>query len=69
MFDSYILDMMYVSSEGPNESNSHYLVATSEMKIFYAHDLHHVQKVGIKRFCAQRAEISLTAVSLFQQAR
>ena len=40
-----------------------------EKKIFHELDVHHVQKVGIKRFWAQKAEMSLTATSLFQQVR
>ena len=38
-------------------------------KIFHELDVHYAQKVGIKRFWAQEAEMSLTATSLFQQAR
>ena len=33
-----------------------------ENKIFHELDVHHVQKVGIKRFLAQEAEITLTSV-------
>ena len=40
-----------------------------EKKIFHELDVHHVQKLGIKRFQAQEAKMSLTATSLFQQAR
>ena len=40
-----------------------------EKKIFYEVDVHHVQKVGIKRFWAHKTEMSLTATCLFQQAR
>ena len=34
-----------------------------EKKISHELDVHHVQKVGIKRFWAQEAEMSLTAIS------
>ena len=40
-----------------------------EMKIFHALDVHLVQKVGIKRFWAQEAEMSLTAKSSLESAR
>ena len=40
-----------------------------EKKIFHEVDVHHVQKVGIKRFWAQEAEMSLTAISLLESAR
>ena len=40
-----------------------------EKKIFHELDVHHVQKVGIKRFWAQEAQMSLTATKWFQQAR
>ena len=40
-----------------------------EKKIFHELDVHHVQKVGIKRFWAHKTEMSLTATSLFQQVR
>ena len=50
-------------SRGQNESNSHPLARIGEKKIFHETDVHHVYKVGIKRFCAQDAEISLTAMN------
>ena len=37
------------------------------MKTFHELDVHHVQKVEIKRFLAQEAEVSLTATSVFQK--
>ena len=60
---------MFLGSEGQNECNSQQLARIGEKKIFHEDDTHHVQKVGIKRFWAQKAEMSLTAISLFQQAR
>ena len=43
----------FLGSGRPNESNSQQLPRTVEKKIFHEFDVHHVQKVGIKRFCAQ----------------
>ena len=40
-----------------------------EKKIFHELDVHYVEKVGIKRFWAQEAEMSLTAISLLEWAR
>ena len=45
-----------------NESKSHQLAPIGENKIFHELDAHHVQKVGIKRFWVQEAEMSLTAI-------
>ena len=56
-------------SGGRNESNSHQLAGMGEKKIFHELDVHHVNKVGIKRFCAEEAEMSLTAISLLESAR
>ena len=56
-------------SGGRNESNSHQLAGIGQKKIFHELDVHHVKKVGIKRFCAQEAEMSLTAISLLELAR
>ena len=44
-------------SGGRNESNSHQLAGIGEKKSFHELDVHHVKKVGIKRFWAQEAEI------------
>ena len=54
---------------GRNESNSHELAAIGEKKIFHDLDVHHVKKVGFERFCAQEAEMSLTAMCLLKSAR
>ena len=35
---------------------------SDEKKIFHELDVHHVQKVGIKRFWTQEAEMSLTTI-------
>ena len=57
-----------MASGGRNESNSHQLAGIGEKKIFHELDVHHVKKVGIKRFCAQEAEMSLTAISSLESA-
>ena len=58
-----------MGSGGRNESKSHQLAGIDEKKIFHELDVHHVKKVGIKRFRAQEAEMSLTAISLLESAR
>ena len=45
------------------------LVPTSEIKIFQELYVHHVWKVGIKRFWAQQAEMNLTAISSLEWVR
>ena len=60
---------MFLGSGGRNEPNSHQLARIDENKIFHELDVHHVQKVGIKRFRAQEAEMSLTSISLFGSGR
>ena len=52
-----------------NESYSHQLAGIIEKKIFHELDVHHVKKVGIKRFCAQEAEMSRTDMSSLESAR
>ena len=59
----------FLGSVGRNDSKSHQLVRIGENKIFHELDVHHVQKVGINRFWAQKAELNLTATSLFKQTR
>ena len=58
-----------MGSGGRNESNSHQLARIEEKGIFHEHDLHHVQKVGIKLFCAQESEMSLTTMCSLESAR
>ena len=58
-----------MGSGGRNESNRHQLARIGEKKIFHELDVHHVYKVGFKRFCAQEAEMSLIAMSLLESAR
>ena len=42
---------------------------SARRKYFHELDVHHVQKVGIKRFWAQEAEMSLTTNSSLKSAR
>ena len=58
-----------MSSGGRNESNSHQVARIGERKIIHELDVHHVQTVGIERFPAQQAEMSLTAMSSLESAR
>ena len=58
-----------MGSGGENESNSQQLARIGEKKIFHELDVHHVSKVGIKRFWAQDAEMTLTAISSLESAR
>ena len=58
-----------MGSGGRNESNSNQLARIGEPKIFPELDVHHVLKVGIKRFWAQEAEMSLTTISSLESAR
>ena len=57
-----------MASGGRNESNSHQLAGIGEKKIFHELDVHHVKKVGIKRFWPQEAEMSLTAIRSLESA-
>ena len=59
----------FLGSGGGNESNSQYLARIGEKKIFHELDVHDVYKVGIKRFWAQEAEMSLTPISWLESAR
>ena len=51
--------------EGRNEPNSHQLARIDENKIFHELDVHHVQKVGIKRFLGLGGR-NLRAISLLE---
>ena len=72
MNSTYIMstkqDQTFLRSEGQNESNSQQVARIGEKKIFHELDVHHVQKVGIKRFWAQEAKLSLTANSSLESA-
>ena len=58
-----------MGSGGRNDSNSHQLTRIGEKKIFHELDVHHVSKVGINRFWAQEAEMSLKAISSLESAK
>ena len=59
----------FLGSGGRNESNSQKFARIGEKKIFHQLDVHLFQKVGIKRFWAQHAEMNLTAKSSLESAR
>ena len=52
-----------------NESNRHLLAGIGQKKIFHELEVHHVGKVGIKRFWAQEAVMSLTGICSPESAR
>ena len=58
-----------MGSGGRNGSNRHQLARIGDKKIFHELDVHHVSKVGINRFWAQEAEMSLVAISSLESAR
>ena len=58
-----------MGSGGENESNTHQFARIGEKKISDEFDVHDVCKVGIKRFWAQEAEMSLTRISWLESAR
>ena len=60
---------MFLGSGGRNESSSNQLARIGEKKTFPELDEHHVYKVGIKRFWAQKADMIPIAISLLQQAK
>ena len=51
-----------MGSRGRNESNRHLLAGIGEKKTFLELDVHHVSKVGIKRFWDQEAVMSVTGI-------
>ena len=53
----------FLGSGGRNESNTHQFIRINLKKFSHEFDVHDVYKVGIKRFCAQEAEMSQTANS------
>ena len=55
-------------SRGRDKSNSRKLARIGEKKIFHELDVHHVYKVGVKRFWAQEPEMTLTANSSLESA-
>ena len=59
----------FLGSGGRNDSNTHQFGRISEKKNFYELDVHHVWKVGIKRFSAHEAEMTLTHISSLESGR
>ena len=59
----------FLGSGFRNDSNAHQFARTGEKKTFHELVVHRVQKVGIKRFWAQEAEMTLTATSSLESAR
>ena len=59
----------FLAQGARNDSNSHQLAGIGEKKICHELDVHHVQKVGIKRFWAQEPKMPLTAISSLDSAR
>ena len=55
-------------SGGRDKSNSRKVARIGEKKIFHELDVHHVYKVGVKRFWAQEPEMTLTANSSLESA-
>ena len=58
-----------MGSGGRNESNRNKLARIHAKNIFHELEVHYVYKVGIKRFWAQEAEMSQTAISSLESAR
>ena len=63
------LESNVFGSAGQNWSKCQKLSRIGEKKIFHEHDMHHIWKVGIKRFWAQEAKMSRSAKSSLQSAR
>ena len=58
-----------MGSGGRNDPNTQQLARIGEKKIFHELDVHDVNKVGIKRFCAQEAEMTVTAITSLESDR
>ena len=58
-----------MSSGSRNDSNTQQLARIGEKKIFHELDVHDVYIVGIKRFWAQEAKMSLTDISSLESER
>ena len=63
------MNQTFLGSGGRNDSNSHQLAGIGERRIFHEVNVHHVWKVGIKRFWVQDSEMTLTAISSFESVR
>ena len=58
-----------MGSGSQNESKCQKLAPIREKKIFHELDVHHVYKVGMKRFWAQEVKMSLSSESSLQSTR
>ena len=58
-----------MSSGSRNDSNTQQLARIGEKKIFHELDVHDVYIVGIKRFGAQEAKMSLSDISSLESER
>ena len=59
----------FLGSGGRNESNTHQFARIGPKKFSHEFDVHDVYKVGMKRFWAQEAEMSLTLITSHESAR
>ena len=59
----------FLGSGDRNDSNTALFARIGEKKIFVELDVHHLKKVGIKRFWAYEAEMTLTPISSLESAR
>ena len=59
----------FLGSGDRNDSNTALFARIGEKNIFDELDVHHVKKVGIKRFWAYEAEMTLTPISSLESAR
>ena len=58
-----------MGSGGQNEAKCQRLAPIREKKIYHELEVHHVYEVGMKRFWAQQAKMSLSAESSLESAR
>ena len=58
-----------MGSGGQNECKCQKLAPIREKKIYHELEVHHVYEVGMKRFWAQQAKMSLSAKSSLESAR
>ena len=59
----------FLGSGGRNDSTTYLFARIGEKKFFDEHEVHHVWKVGIKRFWAREAEMTLTLICSLESAR
>ena len=58
-----------MGSRGRNDANNHQLTRIGNKKVFHKLDVHDVYIVGIKRFWAQEAKMSLTDIGSLESER